>query len=238
MNNIANLNGTPLAEDTNHGQGSSLLVTANPTNQDNNREINYIAPSNMVLGTNNCHLDINDNSNQNLSLSAPSISINGTQESILLDASCVTFKSMMLYSGCRIHLILDQDKSDLFIKKYYIYNLGIWQDYTGEEYQSSDVYFSPEGSSYDYTQVKINFDFIKDITNLVWSDNNHTQVYSYNSAYINHDSGTVTTKNSWIENGGNIDTTSNIFAIKIIDLNSNRGEEGEIRIDLTFNSIL
>ena len=52
MNTIAHLSGNPLAEDTNHGQGSSLLVTANPSNANNDREVKYVDPSNMVLGTN------------------------------------------------------------------------------------------------------------------------------------------------------------------------------------------
>lgn len=60
MKNIANLSGVPLVEETNHGLGSSLLVTDNPTNANNDREINYLDPNNMKLGTANNYLNIVD----------------------------------------------------------------------------------------------------------------------------------------------------------------------------------
>lgn len=51
MNTIAHLSGSPLQEADNHGLGSSLLVTDNPTNANNDREIKYIDSNNMQLGT-------------------------------------------------------------------------------------------------------------------------------------------------------------------------------------------
>ena len=58
MKTIANLSGTPLSRTS--GEGSSLLVTDNPTNNQNNREIKYIDPTNMILGTESNNIAISE----------------------------------------------------------------------------------------------------------------------------------------------------------------------------------
>lgn len=58
MNTIAYLSGVSITEHENHGSGASLLVTNNPTNALNNREIQYISPNNITLGTNGTFLKI------------------------------------------------------------------------------------------------------------------------------------------------------------------------------------
>ena len=61
MKTIANLNGSPLSQTS--GEGSSLLVTDNPTNNQNNREIKYIDPEHIKLGTTATNIEIDSINN-------------------------------------------------------------------------------------------------------------------------------------------------------------------------------
>ena len=116
MKTIANLSGSPLVKANGGGVNQSLLVTENPTNANNNREIKYIAPDNICLGTNNTCIKISD-TNSKIDLSANTCSlpsnINITEPNLDIDGELNVSAGDVNLSGYCINISTDDDNTSL-----------------------------------------------------------------------------------------------------------------------------